>query len=253
VAYVAEQRHTHILEELEKRRVVTIRDLCESLDVTRETIRNDLAFLASRNLLRQVRGGAAQTQPNEPPLSDRSTINPRGKQAIARAAARLIPDGASLVLDSGSTTQAIANALTGHQDLTIYTNDIGIALHLRHSAREVHMLGGTLSTNEDSTGGHDAIDMISRYHVDFALIGIGGLSADRLFTDFSRDAAALRSRMIECATQSMLVVDHTKFGKIAGVALQKATQASHVVVDKKPENSVVKALRDHDMKLIVAT
>src|SRR5690242_15096774 len=117
---LAEQRHQHILSRLAKDGALTVAELVRELEVSRETIRRDLRVLAERGLILTTHGGALAADRREPELDVREGEQAAAKRAIGRRAAQLVPDGASVVLDSGSTTQAVARALTGHHRLSVY-------------------------------------------------------------------------------------------------------------------------------------
>lgn len=192
---LAPQRHAMILEDISKSNSVSIRALSGKLDVSRETIRKDIEHLSERNELVQVRGGAVRVQTAEPHLSNRASSNPEGKNKIAEIAAAIIPDGSSIIIDNGSTTQAIARTLLRlRKDLVVYTNDLKIAEILNPVAREIVVLGGRVDPNELATHGLEAIESLSKYRAEFSLISAGGLNANDLFSDFSHKAAAC-SRM----------------------------------------------------------
>lgn len=258
MSYVAEERYAVILEEIDRRQALSIRELSARLGVSRETVRKDLRALAERRLVRQVRGGAVLTEMREPPLASRRVTNTAGKQAIARTAAGRVPEGASVILDSGSTTQALAELLAKRTRLTVYTNDLTIALMLRGAARRVHLIGGVLSDDEDSTHGLDAIAMLSGYRADLAFIGVGGLfgagegPADRLFADFTREAASLRGTMIECAGKAYLLADHTKFAQAAPARLPNGERVAGVLTDRAPPARVAQALSAGRIELSIA-
>jgi DeoR/GlpR family transcriptional regulator of sugar metabolism len=111
--------------------------------VTCETVRRDIGILAECNQLKQIRGGAISLALSEPHFEKRQTVNVEGKQAIGLLAARLVSDGASLIVGSGTTKQAVARALVSHSRLTILTNDINICLNLgRINGNKVTLLGG---------------------------------------------------------------------------------------------------------------
>ena len=93
--------------------------------------------------LRKTHGGAVSAEQSEPEMNVRQVMNPEGKQKIGTAAASLVPDGASIIIASGTTTQAVAEALIGHRDLTIFTNSVIVCGRLMgHNGNRVYMLGG---------------------------------------------------------------------------------------------------------------
>jgi len=238
-----EERHSIILSAIEAREFISIVELGDRLNVSRETIRSDISHLAKQNLLQQVRGGATRIEKTEAAMSERQNINHAGKQKIGQIVAGIIPDGASVIIDSGSTTLAAARALTEKNDLTIYTNDLTVALTMVASAAEVQVLGGKLGRSEHSTRGHDTLEMLSNYRADFSLIGVGGLSAEHGFTDYDRDVAKMRDAMIAAAATPLFVAGHEKFGKSASVRLRLADQAAFLATDIQPTTELATYLK----------
>jgi DeoR family glycerol-3-phosphate regulon repressor len=227
------QRHRVILEHLDKMETARSVQLAALLGVTRETIRNDLAHLAGRGLLRLVYGGAVRLGLQEPDLQARLASNIEGKTAIANRAASLVPDGARLALDCGSTTLALARALRARVGLKLWTNDIAIAQELGGQA-EVVLLGGPFLAAQNITTGADAVEMMAGYNVDFAFISLGGLSADQGLTDFDRDGLALRNAMRSAADACYFLADHSKFGRPAPLRWKTPETARAVICDRAP-------------------
>ncbi|MDF1607993.1 DeoR/GlpR family DNA-binding transcription regulator [Hoeflea sp. YIM 152468] len=227
------QRHRAILDHLDKVESARTVQLAARLGVTRETVRHDLSHLADRGLLRLVYGGAARLGLQEPDLQARLATNIAGKTRIARRAAALVPDGARVALDCGSTTLALARQLRARVGLKLWTNDIAIAQELGGAA-EVVLLGGPLSLAQNITTGPDAAEMMAGYNVDFAFISLGGLSAAQGLTDFDRDGFALRNIMRSAATQCYFLADHGKFGRPAPLRWKSPQTARAVICDQTP-------------------
>ncbi|WP_454727036.1 MULTISPECIES: DeoR/GlpR family DNA-binding transcription regulator [Cupriavidus] len=241
---LAEQRQKFILDQLAASGALAISELVSELDVSRETIRRDLNALAGRGLLILTHGGALSPERAESDTPARAAVNAEGKRAIGMRAAELVHDGASVILDDGTTTHTVAQALHGHRNLVVYTNDIAIALLLgRRNGNRVVLLGGELQENEDATHGWDTIEQLSRYRADFAFVGTGGITADGQMSDFSRAAAELRGRMLLAASVACVVADHTKFGRHAGVLVRHFDKATWLISDTAPEPSIAAALR----------
>ena len=230
---LATERHALILDQVAIKKTVSIRNLSGELGVSRETVRNDIKILSEQHMLTQVRGGAVRVQTAEPPIELRSDTNPEGKVAIADYIVSQIPDGASVIIDSGSTTQACARALAKYRkDLLVYTNDLDVARILAPTSRELVILGGRLAVGELASQGLDTINALMRYRAEFALVGVGGLSAHAGFTDFTSEAATLRETMLDHARIPFLLVDHTKFGMVGQVCLSTIPPSITIVVDK---------------------
>lgn len=249
---LAEQRHQYILSELGKTGALSVAELVRTLDVSRETIRRDLNALAARGLLAMTHGGALAADRREPSLSEREAAHAGAKQAIGRRAAIFVPDGASVLLDSGSTTHAVALALADRHRLTVYTNDWRIAFVLaRRNENRVTLLGGELSDDEDATFGLDTIQQLAQYNVDFAFVGAGGITPDGDLTDYSRLAAEVRSRMLAAAGTVIVVADHSKFGRVTPVRINGVEAARYLVTDRSPDKAMRRALAARGLELIV--
>lgn len=249
---LAPRRHDEILRRLAADGSVGIAELAGFFDVSRETIRRDMKFLADRGQLDLVHGGATLFEATEPALNQRSQENAAGKAAIGRAAAGLVDDGMVVFLDSGTTTLAVAHALTGRQNLTICTTSLTIALLMcRQPNVRVHMLGGEIDPAEEAAVGIDALEAISRFRVDVAFLGGGGLSPDGEVTDFTRNGAEQRSRMAATAARAYFVLDSSKFGRLTPLRIQRFELAAGVIVDTPPPSPTIEALERKGPKLIV--
>lgn len=230
------QRHRAILEHLEREETARTVQLATQLGVTRETIRKDLSQLADRGLLRLVYGGAVRAGLVEPDLQARLATNIKAKTQIARRAAALVPDGARLAIDCGSTTLALARELRARAGLKVWTNDIAIAQELAGRA-EVVLLGGTFVSAENITTGSDAAEMMAGYNVDLAFISLGGLCAQHGLNDFDREGLALRNAMRKAAGAYYFLADHSKFGRPAPLRWKFPETANAVIADRAPEQA----------------
>lgn len=250
---LAEQRHDYILERLERQGALSISELVKQLHVSRETVRRDLNVLAQRGLLLMTHGGALAPGRREPDLDVRETSNAEGKRAIGLRAAEFVPDEASLIIDSGTTTLAVARALVERRRLTIYTNDWHIGLLLgRRNENRVTLLGGELADGEDAAFGLDTLHQLGRYRTDFAFVGAGGITAEAGLTDYTRAAAELRGRMLLSATVAVVVADHSKFGRTTPVKIANFEQAHYLISDQAPERRLRRALETLGPELVLA-
>ncbi len=250
---LAEQRRGLILEVLAEKGSVSVAELYRRLKVSRETIRRDIARLAAENRLRKTHGGALSRDSVEPAFAERLSVNIEGKRAIGRLAATLVPDGASLIIDSGTTTSRLAEALVGRRRLTAYTNDINVAVHLAgRNDNRVLLLGGELQGSEGEILGADTIAMLANYFADFAFVGASALTADPSLMDYTRAGAELRARMLESARTPVLLVDHTKFNRTAPVRVANLDRVTHLVVDRRPRGAMAKALKKLAAEILVA-
>ncbi len=249
---IAARRHDDILKRIDTTGTVSVEELSRKFGVSRETIRRDLKALAGRGRLEVVHGGAARREVVEPALGQRSRENVDGKAAVGRAAAALVADGMVVLLDSGTTTLAVAQALRTKQNLTVCTNSLPIAqLLCRVPGTRVHMLGGEIDPTDEAAVGVDVIEALGRFRVDVAFVGAGGLSDDGDVTDYTRTGAEIRGRMIKAAARAYLVLDREKFGRLTSIRIP-GSEAATIIADVAPPEPLAEGLASRGLEIIVA-
>ncbi|MGU3537349.1 DeoR/GlpR family DNA-binding transcription regulator [Methylobacterium sp. A54F] len=251
---LAVRRHEEILRRIAADGSVSVEAMALRFAVSRETIRRDLKHLAERGRLDIVHGGATR-RTDEPALAERQEDNPAGKAAIGRAAASLIEDGMVVLMDSGATTLAAAEALAGagRKYLTVCTNSMPVGLLLcRVPGIRVHLLGGEVNGPDEAAFGPEAIEALARFRADIAFVGAGGLSAAGDITDFTVLATEQRSRMLAAAAQPCIVADSTKFGRLTPIRLNPIPAGTTLIVDAQPPEPMADALVRRGLDLLVA-
>lgn len=250
---LAPRRHGEILRRLAADGTVSISELALFFDISQQTIRRDLKLLADRGQLDLVHGGATLFEPVEAAFTERHEENAGAKAAIGRTAAALVRDGMVVFLDSGTTTLAVAQALAERRNLTVCTTSLSIALLLcRQPAIRVHMLGGEIDPGEEAAVGVDALAAISRFRIDIAFLGGGGLSPDGEVTDFTRNGAEIRSRMASTAGKAYFVLDSSKFGRLTPIRIPGFERAKGIIVDRAPPPEISQALTEKGPATIVS-
>ena len=250
---IAARRHDEILKTIETTGTVSVEELSRVFGVSRETVRRDLKALAERGRVDVVHGGAARREIAEAALGQRSRENVEGKAAIGRAAGGLVEDGMVVLLDSGTTTLAIASSLTTKKDLTVCTNSLAIAQVLcRVPSTRVHILGEEIDPTDESAVGLEVVEALQSFRVDVAFIGAGGLSEAGIVTDYTRVGAEQRARMLAAAERGYFVLDRSKFGRLAPLRIRNADLAAGFIVDVRPPRPVEEALASRGVRLIVA-
>ena len=233
-ADVVAARHAHILAIARHAGSVTVDTLAEKLAVTPQTIRKDLNVLARRSLLARVHGGAVVTSGvDNLAYAERRTIAAAAKSAIGAAAAALVPNGASLFINIGSTTEAIARHLVDHRDLLVITNNLNVADILAgRPTIEVIAAGGRVRASDRAVVGALATDFIRGFKVDLALIGASAIEPDGSFLDFDVDEVRVSQTIIRCARQVILAVDGTKLERPAPVRIGDLSDIDFLVTDR---------------------
>lgn len=225
----SKERRNRILEELRQQSRVSIKDCARKYDVTEVSIRGDLEYLEAKGLLIRVKGGAVSralvADEEVLPIESKAREHAREKKAIGKAAAALISEGETIILDSGTTTLEIAKRLGGFKDLTIITNGVNIAMELaKYPQLSVIMLGGYMRSASLSITGMHAESTLKGYFVDKLFLGVDSFNLEKGLSTPSADEASLNRTMIECAREVIAVFDSSKLNKrsFAHICLPKA-------------------------------
>jgi DeoR family transcriptional regulator, fructose operon transcriptional repressor len=211
----AEERQSHIVHLARAAGRVEVARLATDLDVTPETIRRDLTVLERRGLLRRVHGGAIPIErlAYEPGVDTRDVVMTAEKERIAKSALELLPRHGSVLLDAGTTTSRLAEALPLDRELTVVTNALDIAVRLaRRPNLTVLTVGGRVRSRTLATVDLWAIDALRDLFVDVAFMATNGISVERGLTTPDPAEAAVKRAMIRSSRRAVLLADHTKVG-----------------------------------------
>ena len=227
-------RQTEILEAVRERGNYSVVDLAKRLTVSTETIRRNLRDLVKQGLLVKFHGGVAlSVGSDELPFQRRMQLNGSHKRAVAAAAAARINDGDTILLDSGTTTAYVAEALMEHANLVIVTNSAHIACRLsQRNGNRVFLAGGEVNPEGLAVFGAPVNEFLRQFQVRYALISVGGVSARGEFSVFHLWEAEFTQTAIGQADEAWLIVDHTKFGRDAPVRAGDISQLKAVFTDK---------------------
>ncbi|NHN57335.1 DeoR/GlpR transcriptional regulator [Calidifontibacter sp. DB0510] len=209
------ERQQQIVIEARRQGRVEVTALAESLGVTPETVRRDLSTLENRGVLKRVHGGAIPVErlDLEPALTVRSSRLTEQKKRIAARALDEIAAGATVLLDSGSTTHALAEMLPPDRDLTVVTNSMQIGdLLSGRAGLTLFVIGGRVRGLTGAAVGEWALTALRSLTVDLAFVGTNGMSADRGLTTPDQAEASVKSAMLDAARRSVLLADASKFG-----------------------------------------
>lgn len=226
-------RRRVILDVARETGSVSVDYLADRLDVTPQTIRKDLNALARKSLLSRVHGGAVTTSGvDNIGYEERRLVAAVSKEAIGAAAAALVPDGASLFLNIGTTTEAIARHLTMHRALMVITNNLNVVDILAPCPGiEVIAAGGRVRPGDRAVVGALAMDFIRAFRVDYALIGASAIDPDGTFLDFDVDEVRVSQTIIAQARHVILALDSSKLGRPAPVRIGDLEDVDYLVTD----------------------
>lgn len=241
-----EERKQKILEYIEENRKATVADLCERFRVSSATIRNDLRDLQASNLLIRTHGGAIVKSKTglETDMNQRKVQNLAAKRRIAEAAIRLVEDGDTITLDSGTTSLELARLLDQRRDLTVVTNDLTIALCLEDvESVKVVFMGGSLRKKFHCTVTHGWASggMLSGLTVDKAFMGVNSFSTQKGASTPDIAHAETKKLMMSIAAKIILLFDSSK--------MERNSFALFAPLDKV-DTIVTESVRDEDRKCL---
>ena len=251
-----QKRQSEILASVRSSGACSIIELANQLNVSDETIRRNIKPLVHQGLVEKVHGGIilSQKQEPEPPFEKRMNERVQAKQVISTLVAGIIKDGDSIMLDTGSTTAYVARALSGHRNLSVVTNCTEIARTLaREASNRVHLCGGALRSDDCATFGSSAIDFVRQFHVNYAILSIGGVTADGGFMDYHLEEAEFSRAVIAQAKKTIVVADHSKFGNPNFIRVCDFDEVDMVVVERTPSAEIESALLEAGTAVINAS
>lgn len=251
----AEERQQLIAAQARAAGRVDVAELALQLDVTTETVRRDLTALERHGVLRRVHGGAIPVERLgfEPGLPARDAVLTAEKDRIAKAALGEVPQEGSVLLDAGSTTARLAEALPTDRELTVVTNALPIAMSL--SARSnvtVLLLGGRVRGRTLATVDGWAQRALRDVFVDVAFLGTNGLSVERGLTTPDTTEAAVKQAMIASARRTVVLADHTKVGNDHFARFGGVSDVDVLVTDTGTDETLVEQLRAAGPRVVLA-
>ena len=207
------ERERIILDRLSAEGSVSVGTLARELKLSEVTIRGDLKALEEKGWINRTRGGAAPALHRD--ILERQRMFPEQKNAIARAAAKLVRDGDVIMIEAGTTTALIARYLAGKRDIHIVTNSTLVFSYARmYPNLQITMTGGEFRRATESLVGPIALETISRLNVRLAFVGTDGFSPERGMTTHLMEGAEIVKAMKAHAQTTVLTADSGKYGKI---------------------------------------
>lgn len=248
-------RQSALLDEVRRRGAARVEDLAAQFGVTLQTMRRDVQQLAEAGLLTRVHGGVrlpASTTENIG-YRQRQALQAAEKARIAKAVAARVPHGCSLMLNIGTTTEAVARELLHHRGLRVITNNLNVAATLADNADcEVIIAGGVVRSRDRGIVGEATVDFIGLFKVDIALIGISGIEEDGTLRDFDYREVKVARAIIEHARQVWVLADHSKFGRPAMVHQARLDEVDVLFTDQPAPEPFPQLLAEAGVTCVVA-
>jgi DeoR family transcriptional regulator, glycerol-3-phosphate regulon repressor len=219
--------------------------------VTLQTIRRDLNEMSEAKLAVRVHGGAiiASGVANLAYEARQLVAHPH-KRLIGEAAARLVPDNASLLINIGTTTEEVAKALAAHSGLLVITNNLHVANELhRNKSITVIVTGGAIRPDGGIVGAV-TVAQIDQFRVDIAIIGTSAIDPNGTLLDFDIHEVETSRAIIEHARKIVLVADSSKFSRSAPVRIAHLSEIDVFVTDRLPSPAIAEMCQRCEVKIV---
>lgn len=247
-------RQSALVEMVRSQGSASIETLARHFDVTLQTVRRDVNLLAEAGLLSRFHGGVRIESSTIENIAyrKRQGLHAEAKQRIAQAVAEAVPDGCSLILNIGTTTEAIARALLRHRGLRVITNNLHVADILADNPGcEVILAGGVVRSRDRGIIGEATIDFIRQFKVDIGLIGISGIESDGTLRDYDFREVRVARTIMEQSREIWLAADSSKFRRQAMVELAHISQINRFFTDAQPPAPLARVLQEAGVRCVV--
>ena len=253
---VPNPRQAALLQAVREQGSASVEALAQRFEVTLQTVRRDVGLLATAGLLARFHGGVrvpGSTTENIGYLQ-RQRLNHSAKQRIARAVAERVPDDCSLVINIGTTTEAVAGELLRRRKgLRVITNNLNVAAILSDKPDfEVIVAGGMVRSRDRGIIGEATVDFIRQFRVDIGLIGISAIEIDGTLRDYDYREVKVARAIVESSRQVWLAADHSKFNRPAMVQLARLSEIDALFTDATPSAPFPALLAEADVELVLA-
>ena len=234
---MSSKRQNDILQVVKESGSASITGLADRLAVSTETIRRNIKPLMDSGAVVKFHGGVMMpgTQSEDAPFQRRMQVNAEAKGRVAAIVRSLISDGDSLILDNGTTTAYVAEALGSRSGLIVVTNSAEIACRMcGRNDHRVFMAGGELSGDDAAAFGQASVEFLGQFEVKYAIISVGGLTTSGQFANFHLfEAEYLRAAMRQ-AQETWVVTDASKFGREAPIRVCELSAVDAIICDAPP-------------------
>ncbi len=258
---LADERQRLICEQLQQQGQVQVSKIAQELQVSEETIRRDIALLERQNLLRRVHGGAMPVREvrREPPFEVRAAENRESRSRLGKAAAQMVQENEIIAMDSGVTTEAMAEAMQGCHGVTVVTASVAvlcILMNKKHAGifeGNVYFLGGLLNEQEQTTVGALTTEQLKRFSFDKAFVSATAVDTDGVYMA-GAEGGELAAAMLERAQQGILLAGSEKLGQRSVYRYARLSQLDAMITDagEPVPAAFCTALRQNSVKLTVA-
>jgi DeoR family fructose operon transcriptional repressor len=253
----AEERYNRIATLVASEGRVTVAQLAARFNITKETVRRDLALLEKDGLLRRVHGGAVpvtNASTSELSLTSREGRNQAEKARIAKAALAMVPTEGSIVLDGGTTTGSLASLLAQEaaDRLLIITHSVPVAHTLIGSSLQLEFIGGRVRSLTSVCVGSGTVARYGGFRPDVVFIGTNGVHPEFGLSTPDPEEASVKAAIVRSARRVVVLADASKLNAETLVGFAGLSEIDALITDAQPDSALNRALADADVEVVVA-
>ncbi len=248
-----EQRQKEILNLLDEQNAISVQELCDRFETSKETIRRDLEALEGKGLLQRIRGGAMKLD-GYTSFRTRKTSHISSKDEIAEEAVKHIREGQVIGLDSGTTSLALAREIQKKfHHLTVVTNSLAVVNELsKNQDLTLVVTGGVYKADEEAFVSDIAALILAKVNIDILFLTTCGISLTRGVTYQRMDEISIQERMMENAAETVVIADSSKLGTSSLVRMCGVEEISMIITDAKASDNQVDAFEKAGVRVVIA-
>lgn len=248
-----EERLEKLEEYIIANRFASVQDMAERFHISKATVRRDLEVLTKNDAFKLTRGGVSYQRKalvSELPYHEKQLLNREEKSRICKAACDLIEEGATIIVDTGTTTREMVPYLLEKKNIYVVTNDLMIATELASNCEiELTLVGGKLRTGYYTLRGYAAEDFLRQLHVDITFLSLDAVNVDFGCAVFNMDEVAIKQHMIQSADETVVLCDHSKFKTNAFLKVANIEDVDLFITGKELCRETADRFREKDLKL----
>lgn len=247
-----DERHKYILEQLKQQGYVRVQELSEKLNVSEVTIRKDLKYLESKKILQRNHGSASNLTSiiSDRHIDIKEKLQMEEKMRIAKAANQLLEPNDKIIIASGTTLLAFANAIDIRDNITVLTSSVKVSLTLCYNPHiEIIQLGGAIRKNSVSVIGHYAESTLESLSCDKLFIGVDGIDLENGLSTSDMQEARINQKMIDAAQRIIVLTDSSKFGRRGFCKICDFDKIHHIITDTNAPTHIIEMIREKGIEV----
>ncbi|MDH6534875.1 DeoR/GlpR transcriptional regulator [Parabacteroides sp. 52] len=246
------ERHNYILEQLKQKGYVKVQELSKELQVSEVTIRKDLKYLETKKVLERNHGSASNLKSLiiDKHIDVKEKLQMEEKSRIAQAANGFIEPNDKIIIASGTTLLAFANAIHITDNITVITSSVRVSLSLCYNPFiEIVQLGGIIRKNSVSVIGHYAENTLNNLTCNKLFIGVDGIDLEYGLTTSDMNEAIINQKMIDVSQKVIVLTDSSKFGRRGFCKICDLHKVHHIITDTNVSAHTVEMIRDRGIEV----